>query len=81
MVNYNTALNISSLQEIIIIHLYLDYICRNSTNSTPVRMPGMSPTSTPSPKKRQLPAIPVDAQRASKDRGRAQYCTWKWDHQ
>ncbi|KAL4217596.1 regulating synaptic membrane exocytosis [Mactra antiquata] len=41
---------------------------RHSSSSTPVRMPGMSPTSTPSPKKRQLPAIPVEAQRASRDR-------------
>lgn len=32
-------------------------------------LPGTSPTSTPSPKKRQLPAIPVEAQRASRDRG------------
>ncbi|KAK3088809.1 hypothetical protein FSP39_024004 [Pinctada imbricata] len=29
---------------------------------------GLSPSSTPSPKKRQLPAIPTDAQRASRDR-------------
>ena len=43
---------------------------RSSLNSTPVRgLPGMSPTSTPSPKKRQLPAIPIEAQRASRDRG------------
>lgn len=28
-----------------------------------------SPSNTPSPKKRQLPAIPTDAQRESRDRG------------
>ncbi|XP_060601574.1 regulating synaptic membrane exocytosis protein 1-like isoform X2 [Ruditapes philippinarum] len=45
-----------------------DLSSRHSSTSTPVRMPGISPTSTPSPKKRQLPAIPVEAQRASRDR-------------
>ncbi|WAR16283.1 RIMS2-like protein, partial [Mya arenaria] len=33
-------------------------LSRHSSSSTPVRMAGMSPTSTPSPKKRQLPSIP-----------------------
>lgn len=32
-----------------------------------------SPSNTPSPKKRQLPAIPTDAQRESRDRG---YCIY-----
>ena len=51
------------------IHHY--FYSRSSVNSTPVRgLHGMSPTSTPSPKKRQLPAIPVEAQRAGRDRGK-----------
>ena len=50
------------------------YFSRSSVSSTPVRgLPGMSPTSTPSPKKRQLPAIPVEAQRAGRDRGEYHY--------
>ncbi|XP_052764130.1 regulating synaptic membrane exocytosis protein 2-like [Mya arenaria] len=43
-------------------------LSRHSSSSTPVRMAGMSPTSTPSPKKRQLPSIPVEQQRANRDR-------------
>ena len=33
------------------------------------RSTGGTPGSTPSPKKRQLPAIPLEAQKASRDRG------------
>jgi len=45
--------------------------CFNYSRSVPGsgRLPGLSPVSTPSPKKRQLPSIPVDQQRANRDRG------------
>ncbi|XP_062566035.1 regulating synaptic membrane exocytosis protein 2-like isoform X4 [Saccostrea cucullata] len=37
-------------------------------SSSPSRLMANSPSNTPSPKKRQLPAIPTDAQRESRDR-------------
>ncbi|XP_076083507.1 regulating synaptic membrane exocytosis protein 2-like isoform X11 [Mytilus galloprovincialis] len=38
------------------------------TSSSPVRLVGTSPSSTPSPKKRQLPSIPLEAQLRSRDK-------------
>ena len=54
-------------------------VCRTNIPGSPVRpipqQPGrtsnVTPNSTPSPKKRQLPQIPVQAQQASRDRGEA----------
>ncbi|KAL5014871.1 hypothetical protein ScPMuIL_009141 [Solemya velum] len=43
-------------------------IDRSNTTRSPARIPGGTPSSTPSPKKRQLPAIPLEAQMASRDR-------------
>lgn len=42
--------------------------CQLATTNTPARMAAMTVSSTPSPKKRQLPAIPVEAQKASRDK-------------
>ncbi|KAK3576252.1 hypothetical protein CHS0354_027051 [Potamilus streckersoni] len=41
---------------------------RSSLPGSQARVSSGTPTSTPSPKKRQLPAIPLEAQRASRDR-------------
>ena len=48
----------------------------------PSRGGTMSPCSTPSPKKRQLPQIPIQAQHASRDRGKLVFFfCWRWQLQ
>ena len=66
----------SELQAFIVNDLYFRELVGSSRSGAVLPGQGRSssanvtPTSTPSPKKRQLPQIPVAAQNASRDRGK-----------
>ena len=63
------------------IQIWIFLKCRANVSGSPSRVghsssrsANVTPTSTPSPKKRQLPQIPLQAQVASRDRGKSSSC-------